>query len=241
MQEGRRLVPDLAEGVKILMTRISGYISNGENCAAERAYSMLNNQTNGFTDLKSRWICGSYEDSFVQNSVGNRPKSPAKLPGDGYRMAVGYSAQGSKIRKGPAKGESQVKGLLMTEYKAAGLYYGGANDGVFQDLERELNRGINVGERIQKFMEGQDNCCLIYVDGVDGRMFAGASGRARLVAGYDGSGWGVASDWGGLTQTKTNDYKVEKMMLIEDGVVELRPEKKTPRIEIAVAPVPKTV
>lgn len=228
------------------MTRISGYISNGDQCAGEKVYGMLNNQTNGYKDLKSRWICGFNENSFVQNSVNNRPKSPAKLPMDGYKIAIGYSAEGVKIRKGPATGDAQVKGLvmrglIMPEYKGAGIYYGGVNDGVFRELERELNRGVNVGERIQKFMEGQKNCCLIYVDGVDGRMFAGASGRARLVAGSDGNGWGISSDWGGMTQTKTNDYKIEKMMFIKDGVLELRPEKMTPRREIEVAPVPRTV
>lgn len=227
------------------MPRISGYISNGEQCAGERVYDMLNNQTNGYTDVKSKWICGAYDDSFVQNSVGRKSGGVAKLPGSGYGMSIGYSAQkAERMRRKDLKSVElpmDLRSRMMSEFKATVVYYGDKNDAVFYELEKDLRRGTNLGERIQKFMEGQSNCYLIYMDGVDGRMFAGTSGRARMVAGYDGNGWGVASDWGGLTQTKTNDYKVAKMMLIEDGVVELRPEKKAPRREIEVAPVPKTV
>lgn len=218
------------------MTRISGYISSGEQSAGERVYDMLNNQTNGYTDLKSRSMMGLCDGKFWPDSVKNRSESCARLPDKRYNAAIGFSAQQGKGRK-----NSHVKIQKDRDEKWAAIYSGKVNDDVFSDLEREIRRYGNIGERIQNFVRGQGGCYLVYIDGTDGRMFAGASGKSKLVAGYDGNGWGVASDWGGLTQTKTNDYKVAKMMFIEDGVVELRPEKKTPRREIEVAPVPKTV
>lgn len=219
------------------MVRLAGYISkNNDNSAAVRAYNMLANKTDGMTNPKVTLAGATYAGLMCQYLE----RSPVSfgtdhLPEEDSKMAIGYSVQKKPRNK-------NVSTLLQKDHNSSAVYFGESDRVLVEELRIELDREMQTEKRIENLIKRQKDCSLIVAYGNEGKIFAGASGRNRLMYAEDARGWGIASDWGAFTQTPTNNYQVAGLMIIENGVKtlgsDLEPSAKERKME--AIPLPKS-